>query len=59
VQVIKQACEWWNKRQKTIIGSAITVLDVVEKGLEGLPISRVPRTLLAKVKSTLEAMQVC
>jgi hypothetical protein len=55
---MKQACEWWNKHQKTIISSAITVLGVVEKGLEGLPISGVPPTVLAKVKHTLEAVQV-
>jgi hypothetical protein len=36
----------------------MTVLGIVEKGLDGLPISGVPKTVIGGVKEMLAAVQV-
>jgi hypothetical protein len=56
--MIDQARELWKKHQGAIISSTITVLGIAEKGLDGLPISGVPKIVIGGVKDMLEAVQV-
>jgi hypothetical protein len=56
--MIDQARERRNKHQGTIISSTIIVLGIAEKGLDGLPISGVPKAVIGGVKDILAAVQV-
>jgi hypothetical protein len=56
--MIDQARAWWNEHQSTIVSSTVKVLGIVEKGLDGLPASGVPKTIIGGVKEMLMAVQV-
>jgi hypothetical protein len=56
-QITRQAREWWKENKATILASAQTVLSIVEKGLDGLPVYG-PKATVAAVVEAMRAVRV-
>jgi hypothetical protein len=56
-QITWQAREWWKENKATILASAQTVLSIVEKGLDGLPVYG-PKAAVAAVVEAMRAVRV-
>jgi hypothetical protein len=56
-QLTRQAREWWKENKATILASAQTVLSIVEKGLDGLPVYG-PKAAVAAVVEAMQAVRV-
>jgi hypothetical protein len=56
-QLTRQAREWWKENKATIIASAQTVLSIIEKGLDGLPVYG-PKAAVAAVVEAMRAVRV-
>jgi hypothetical protein len=56
-QITRQAREWWKENKATILASLQTVLSIVEKGLDGLPVYG-PKAAVAAVVEAMRAVRV-
>jgi hypothetical protein len=57
LQITQRAREWWKEHKATILASSRTVLSIVEKGLDGLPVYG-PKAAVAAVVEAVRAIQV-
>jgi hypothetical protein len=57
LQITQRAREWWKENKATILASSRTVLSIVEKGLDGLPVYG-PKAAVAAVVEAVRAIQV-
>jgi hypothetical protein len=56
-QITRQAREWWKENKATLVASAQTVLSIVEKGLDGLPVYG-PKAAVAALVEAMRAVRV-
>jgi hypothetical protein len=57
LQITQRAREWWKENKATILASSQTLLSIVEKGLDGLPVYG-PKAAVAAAVEAMRAVQV-
>jgi hypothetical protein len=58
LQTIQQARRWWRDHRGDILASVEKVLNIAEKGLDGLPVYG-PKAAIAVAAEAMRALRVC